>query len=124
MHNPGAFCIIDTIKSFRVININEKTIQNNIFNTKPKGHFCDGYPNVKDGMYYWKIRIKDLPKSADMSDLNNIKAKEISIPQKYINNTIYKVQLIKDEYHLAYYYFININTRWYLLLEDYCDCSA
>lgn len=123
-HNPGVFTVIDTIKSARIplnyIKINTK----NIFNKKPKGHFCDGYPNAKNGIYYWKVSEKDLPASSDMTNPNEVKSKRFTLPKQYKNNKIYKIQLIENKYHIAYFYFINISSNWYLLCEDYVDCSA
>ena len=125
LHNPGVFCILDTVEAARIpitqnLNLSEK----DIFNKKPDGNFCDTYSNIKDGLYYWKIKKKDLPVSADMTDAKNVKSIKLKVPDKYKNNTIYKVQIIKDEYHNSYFFFINIGKTWYLLCEDYCDCSA
>ena len=123
-HNPGVFTVIDTIKSARIPLYDIKINPKNVFGMKPKGDFCDAYPNIKNGIYYWQIKEKDLPASSDMTNPNEVKSKRLTLPKQYKNNKIQKVQLIENEYHKAYFYFININTSWYLLCEDYVDCSA
>jgi len=122
LYNMGAFCTKYSTESDIGI-LSEKISDDDIYNKKPKGDFCEGYPGVKSGFYYWTIKPKDLPAYADMSD-EELKVIKFELPEKYTNNTLIKLQVIINEYHFSYMFFINIGETWYLMCENRCDCSA
>lgn len=124
IHNPGVFCILDKSDKRPNISFTSDINFTNIYNYKPNGDFCEGYPKVKDGFYYWKSNYSSFPSYADMKTDPDIISKKVEIPNKYVHNTIYQVQVITNEYLGFNLYFINIGEHWYLTLEDYCDCSA
>lgn len=123
MFNPGIYCAGSQDTHDRYIS--EPISTNSIYKGLPNGDFCEGFPGVKDGFYFKKINKKQLPTFVSgWDDDGNIIMGTIEIPDKYSSNTIYKVQVITDEFHNSYHYFINIGKGWYLICEDHCDCSA
>jgi hypothetical protein len=122
LFNPGAFCAstgeeIDP-------GLREKTKGMGIYNGLPKGNFCEGYPNIKDGFYFQSLTYDQLPKFAEFDEDGEVLTQQIKIPEPYKNNDFQKVQIILQNYHFAYLYFINIAEDWYFICFDYCDCSA
>lgn len=121
--NPGVYCGAFSNRKERFFP--GSIGKNDVFNNQPKGDFCEGYSGVKSGLYYWKIKSNALPEFVvDFDDLGGVIPGTVEIPEEYINNSFYKVQVISDEYHYLYLYFINIGVNWYLICEDGCDCSA
>jgi hypothetical protein len=123
LSNPGVFCILYQSKE-RTKAPSADLDFFDIYKGEPKGDFCEGYPNVKDGFYYWKTSVKKLPYYADLSNEPDVVSKQVRVPDIYQHNQLYKVLVIKEEYFHSYMFFINIGTSWYLVCEDYCDCSA
>jgi hypothetical protein len=121
LFNPGAFCSIstDVINTSRI-----KSIGTNVYPSFPKGGFCEGFPGIANGFYFEPSKYNQLPQYASFDDSGQLSTKRIEIPNPYTNNEFKKVQIVYNEYHLAYLYFININEDWYLICSDYCDCSA
>jgi hypothetical protein len=123
LFNPGVYC--GAFGDERERYLSGSLDETKIFNTKPVGDFCEGFPGVEDGMYYWKIKSTDLPTFVvSFDDEGGVITGNIDIPKEYLNNMIYKVQIITDEFHNFYLYFINVGNTWYLICEDHCDCSA
>jgi hypothetical protein len=122
LFNPGAYCV--AYSGELSIHESKKNLSINVFPGLPKGDFCDGFPGIKDGFYYEPSDYKSLPKYADLSGADDVVGKTIELPEYLRNNSFMKVEIITEDYHFGYLYFINIETDWYLLCEDYCDCSA
>ena len=124
LFNPGAYCVAYTEETNAYNNRN--SLVPNVFEGTPKGDFCEGYPNAKDGFYYESSSYEMLPKFAVFSDKSDedVITGTIELPENLTNNDFKMVQIVVDGYHFAYLYFINIDERWYLICENYCDCSA
>jgi hypothetical protein len=124
LFNPGAYCVAYTDETNAYNNRN--ILVPNVFEGTPKGDFCEGYPNAKDGFYYEVSSYDMLPKFAVFSDKSDedVITGTIVLPDNLTNNDFKMVQIVIDGYHFAYLYFINIDKGWYLICENYCDCSA
>ncbi len=121
LYNPGAFCV--SISNDMSIS-REIKLKPDVYKNFPIGDFCEGYPGIRDGFYFESINYENLPTYVSLNEGDDILVKEIEIPEEYKTNLFQKVQIIFEEYHVAYFYFIHIDEDWYLICQDYCDCSA
>lgn len=118
LNNPGSMCYGSKSSS---ISIKQFGIQpKNVFNGIPEGDHCGGYENSSDGFYYETINRDDLP--IFTTDGENIS--KLPIPYNYEGNNIVKVCIVKNNSWLADFYFIKINGEYFIICQDFCDCSA
>lgn len=88
---------------------------------KPGGDICGGYPGVEDGFYYEFIDETQLPTFDDpMGEPPQTLYIEPHIEYWYFA----KVTLIFQEEFNRTLYLFNGNEKWYLWVENFCDCSA
>jgi hypothetical protein len=85
-------------------------------NKVPKDGFCDE-ATTPDGIYY--KQVFELPQIFMYSD-----PKKIPTPSKYNNLKKMVVNIQYDKWIIKILYFIQYNSKWYLLYIDDCDCSA
>ena len=85
-------------------------------NQKPEGGFCDE-ASSPNGVYY--SQVNDLPEDWDME-------KDELIPPplklKYLEKFVVQVQY--DNWIAKSFYFVESNSKWFLLYINDCDCSA
>lgn len=123
-NNPGVMCIATQSHEF-IRHVEPEIFDNPVFSDLPKGDFCEGYPGVKDGFYYESINTSKLPVFDSYDENGEYTKVHINIPEHTIEPEMYKVTVIKDQYHLCYFYFISLEGgQWYLMCQDFCDCSA
>lgn len=119
--NPGAFCMALKSEKMEIMDAVKEISINNIFNREPKGSFCEGYPGEKDGFYYFETSKDILPSYYDVdSDLT----KTVVLPRNLNYEKFMKVNIIIGESFSADLYFTCIDSRWYLIGQNFCDCSA
>lgn len=97
--------------------------ETSVFENTPEGHFCDGYPGIQNGFYYTNVLLKDLP-AFDKMEKDDFIVEKYDIPEEFSSNEFMKITMIKDEYHLGYLFFIQVENKWYFFAQDLCDCSA
>jgi hypothetical protein len=119
--NPGVHC--NAIKNSKVQAINglNEIAVTNIFDGKPKGGFCEGYPGEKEGFYYFEITKDELPSYYDAASNAD---KKVELPANLNYKKFVKVNLIIKEAFRADLYFVCIDSNWYLIAQSFCDCSA
>lgn len=119
--NPGAVCV--ATKSNKTENMDgiKGISENNIFNRKPKGEFCAGYPGEKDGFYFFEITKEELPSYYDAATNTD---KILVLPANLNYTKFIKVNIIKGENFKLDLYFTCIDSTWYLIVQSFCDCSA
>lgn len=119
-YNPGLYCVTGRSKELPrpPYLIQDFVISNKI----PAGNFCDGYEGVKDGLYYEFIDETQLPTFDDMSGEGG--KVSLYIEPEVVYLYFAKVTVITDGQFNRYLYFFNGNDKWYLWVEDFCDCSA
>ncbi len=119
--NPGAFCLAS--KSNKMASLDEiKEISlTNIYNRKPKGDFCEGYPGEKDGFYYFETAKNELPSYYDAASNSD---KKVVLPADLNYEKFVKVNVIVGESFKVDLYFTCIDFAWYLVGQSFCDCSA
>lgn len=90
-------------------------------NKVPKDGFCEE-ATTPDGIYY--KQVFELPQivTADMDSDGSFK--KIPTPGKYNNLKKMVVNIQYDKWIIKILYFIQYNSKWYLLYIDDCDCSA
>lgn len=119
--NPGSRCISEKTKSIKFIEI---TIpEENVFDRRPKGDMCGGYPGEKDGFYYQIIRKDKLPSFVDYVNDNEV-FRNVELPQRYSNSKLIEVTIVQNESWKAIFYFVQIDGSWYIFCQSFCDCSA
>jgi|APIni6443716594_1056825.scaffolds.fasta_scaffold16477_2 hypothetical protein len=117
--NPGSMGMGNESSQVKFIKLN--FIDYNISNQTPDGSMCEGFPDSKDGIYYSRINQNDLPVYSP-DGVNLIK---YSLPQKYASSSeIIKALVIDQKEYKATFYFAKINGVWYLICQDFCDCSG
>ncbi len=122
-NNPGAYCIMSRTLALINQSVPAEEIPM-IFERSPKGNYCDGFKGEKSGLYILPDFINELPQFPIFDDNGDIKTTPIILP-KSNNPIVYKkVKVIVDEQFESDIYFANIDYKWYLILEDLCDCSA
>jgi len=119
--NPGTFCIATKNDNVENMDLIKDVEIKNIFNRQPKGEFCAGYPDEKDGFYYYEIAKGDLQSYYDVPT-NGIK--KLILPDNLNYTKFIKVNIIKGEYFKLDLYFTCIDSTWYLIGQSFCDCSA
>ena len=118
MSNPASMCFGNKSKNISFIDSPFSVV--NYYNLSPEGGKCEGYPNSDDGVYFNRAGITDLPDYTT----DNYELRRFSLPQKFTSSSdVFKVILIKDEFFVATFYFANINGYWYIICQDFCDCS-
>lgn len=118
--NPGLYCVTGRSKELpRPAYLNQDFV---ISNKIPAGNFCEGYKGVKDGLYYEFIDETQLPTFDDMSGEGG--KVSLYIEPEVVYLYFAKVTVITDGQFNRYLYFFNGNDKWYLWVEDFCDCSA
>lgn len=90
----------------------------------PEGGLCEGYPGIEDGLYYENIRPSEMDEFTFNNDEGDFEDRLAELPEEFSNSELRKVQIIKDENHYAFLYFVLIDEEWLLWIEDLCDCSA
>lgn len=118
LNNPGSMCYGSKSNSISIKNFGIQP--KNVFNGIPEGDHCGGYENSSDGFYYETINRDDLP--IFTTDGENIS--KVPIPYNYEGNNIVKVCIVKNTSWLADFYFIKINGEYFIICQDFCDCSA
>jgi hypothetical protein len=119
--NPGAHCIATKNNKVQAINgLNEIAVVD-IFDRKPKGGFCEGYPGEKEGFYFTEITKDELPSYYDAATNAD---KKVELPANLNYKKFVKVNLIIKEAFSADLYFVCIDSTWYLIAQSFCDCSA
>lgn len=131
--NPGARCEIKN--NYRSV-VNESLQTKNIpaiFHRPPGGNYCMGYANEASGFYIEDMDVNEMDephtwfkgftynsgKSGAADSEKHIElAKSISPMQPR------KVTVVIEEEFDRELYFVNINYQWYVILENFCDCSA
>jgi hypothetical protein len=119
--NLGAMCNLYVDGNFGSPYFDNK-IQPNIARLKyfsnkvPKDGFCEE-ATTPDGIYY--KQVFELPQIFMYSD-----PKKIPTPSKYNNLKKMVVNIQYDKWIIKILYFIQYNSKWYLLYIDDCDCSA
>lgn len=96
-----------------------------ISSNEPIGDFCEGYEGAKNGLYY-EIFDESQELYPRIYDLSKGDATEESL---YLSENISydylaMVTIISEEYFNRNLYFFKEQNKWYLWVEDYCDCSA
>jgi len=84
-------------------------------NKKTNGGFCEEATSP-DGIYF--EQVNELPKEWDTEN-----GTEIPTPLKYKNLRKIKVQIQYEKWIIKTFYFIEFDTKWYLLYIDDCDCA-
>ncbi|MBD3636496.1 MAG: hypothetical protein HUJ25_04070 [Crocinitomicaceae bacterium] len=90
----------------------------------PQGDFCEGYEGVKNGFYYSHEYPVKIPVYATFDDNGDFVEYKPELPGDLTENSLRMALVIHNEWHYAYLYFIMIEGKWYLWIEDLCDCSA
>ncbi len=119
--NPGAFCTASKSTSMADMDKIKEVAVANIFDKKPKGSFCEGYPGEKDGFYYAEITKDEIPSYFDMNSQGD---KKVVLPANLNYKKFIRVNVISKEYFSVDLYFVCIDTTWYLIGQSFCDCSA
>lgn len=119
--NPGAHCMTVKSEKMESLDIVKEISINNIFNRKPKGDSCEGYPGEKDGFYYIRTVKEGLPSYYD-ADSNT--DKKITLPANLNYKKFIKVNVIIGKSFSVDLYFACIDLSWYLIGQNFCDCSA
>lgn len=119
--NPGTLCIASKNNKMENMDAVKDIEIENIFNRKPKGEFCAGYPDEKDGFYYYEITKDELQTYYDVPS-NGIK--KLVLPVNLNYSKFIKVNIIKGESFKLDLYFTCIDSIWYLIGQSFCDCSA
>lgn len=95
----------------------EPDISNLVYfqNKEPEGGSCEEATS-SDGIYY--NEINELPRNYDVE-------KDVYIPSPNKYKNLRKIRVgIQLEKFVRTLYFIEFNTKWYLLYIDGCDCGA
>ncbi len=120
-NNPGTVCVAaNANKIANMDGMNEIPVTN-IFDRKPKGNFCEGYPGEKDGFYFVETTKDDLPTYFDMERQTGTK---VVLPKNLDYKKFIKVTVIKGESFYVELYFTFLDSTWYLIGQNFCDCSA
>jgi hypothetical protein len=85
-------------------------------NQKPEGGFCDE-ASSPNGVYY--SQVNDLPEDWDMEKGESIPP---PLKLKYLKKFVVQVQY--DNWIAKTFYFVESNSKWFLLYINDCDCSA
>ena len=85
-------------------------------NQKPEGGFCDE-ASSPNGVYY--SQVNDLPEDWDMEKGESIPP---PLKLKYLKKFVVQVQY--DNWIVKTFYFVESNSKWFLLYINDCDCSA
>lgn len=121
--NPGLHCSLMELPEG--LSDQYKLVKTNFFNELPEGDFCEGYPGATSG-FYWDgkdITYTDLPQFSKLKG-DDFTLEPVWIAEPLQENTFRKVIVILDEYQMSELYFIEIDNDWFLVLENWCDCSA
>lgn len=121
--NPGVACTGYRTDEPDII-IKPTLTNENIFSRLPKGDFCEGYTGEKDGIYCVEISQEKLPSFVTYNEDGDQEKLEITIPENVTCEKIVKAILVSNENHESYLYFVRIDSKWYILCQDLCDCSA
>lgn len=119
--NPGVFCLATKSEKMENMDALKNDSVNNFFFRKPKGDYCEGYPGEKDGFYFYEISKEEMPSSYDASTNAD---KKTDLPDGLNYTKFFKVNIIKDESFLVDLFFVRIDSSWYLIGQNFCDCSA
>lgn len=85
-------------------------------NQKPEGGFCDE-ASSPNGVYY--SQVNDLPEDWDMEKGESIPP---PLKLKYLKKFVVQVQY--DNWIVKTFYFVESNSKWFLLYINDCDCSG
>ena len=88
------------------------------------GSICEQYTGAEEGLYHKGYMIEDIEEFTYTNDMGDFIFRHPTLPSEFDKNTLKQVQIIVDEIHYAYLYFILIDEAYYLWIEDLCDCSA
>lgn len=119
--NPGAVCVATKSQKAETINELKEIPIKNMFGRKPKGDFCQGYAGEQNGFYYTEITKDELPSYYDKSTNAD---KKLNLPGNIIYQKFERVNVIKSESFYVDLYFVLIDSKWYLIAQNFCDCSA
>ncbi len=121
-NNPGAICVL--IRSMAIVNQSPPTEAiPKVFERAPKGHYCEGFEE-EGGFYILPGTLEKLPSYPYFDNNGDFKNTPIKLPATK-NAIVYKkVKVIIDKQFESDMYFANIDYKWYLIIEDLCDCSA
>jgi hypothetical protein len=122
-HNPGAFCMVTHSMEPEIFIHPEVPLAKTI-NRMPLGDFCEGYPGEEDGIYYIEIKIQEMPKFVYFSESGEILTHNLSPPEGFNYDKIIKVIGIWGIGHQFEFYFALIDSKWYFICQNLCDCSA
>lgn len=122
-NNPGALCVL--VRSMAIVNQSTRTEEvPPIFERAPKGNYCEGFDEEEGGFYILPETIQSLPSYPYFDNNGNLKDTPIKLPETQ-NKIIYKkVKVIINKQFESDMYFANIDYKWYLIIEDLCDCSG
>jgi hypothetical protein len=120
-YNPGAMCVVDRVQKPKV----EKFISWDcvISGEMPKGHFCDEFEGIEEGLYFENIEAKNLPEFASFDEEGDLMFLSLSFKIKTEIVGLVKVQEISQNSFRRLYFF-KTEGKWYFWIEDLCDCSA
>lgn len=122
--NPGAYCQLENIKS-----VANKTLQTKqipaIFHRPPEGNYCLGYHNEASGFYIEEMNVRELDEPHTWFEGYKYNSeKRIELVKSISPMQPRKVTVVIEEEFNRALYFVNINYQWYVIIEDFCDCSA
>ncbi len=119
---PGVYCVLEEHEKPEINqNISWECV---IAELEIKGSICDEYGGTENGLYYQDFKAENIEEFTYTNDEGDFIFHPPYLPSKFENNPLKQVQIILDEYHYAYLYFVLIDDQWCLWVEDLCDCSA
>jgi hypothetical protein len=121
--NPGAICMATHSYEPEVF-IHAHVPLSKIVNRMPVGDFCEGYEGEKDGIYFVEITIHEMPKFAYFSEDGEIQIHDLSPVQGIVYDKIVKVIGVWEIAHQFEIYFALIDSKWFFICQNLCDCSA
>lgn len=119
---PGLYCMLEKRDKPEISNF--MTWESVISHERPDGDICGGYEGVEDGLYYSEIKADEIEDFTFNIPGGDFEFHPPVLPEKYKDNALKKVQVITNESHYAYLYFVLMKDQWYLWIENRCDCSA
>lgn len=122
-NNPGVMCSASHSMKAN-LKLDNEIPSSNIFSNEPVGGFCEGYPNVKSGLYFKEIAADKLPQFGSYDEDGNVSTHSVEIPNSIEVDKFMQVTVISGEYHNCYLYFASVDFSWYFVCVNYCDCSA
>jgi hypothetical protein len=117
----GLYCTIQKQDQPLIANFNDLNCK--ILGEKLLGNYCDGYPNIEDGLYFENILYDSIP-TYESPVREHLKEYWFPLKLKHRVNQMKKVTIVMDEDQYSQLYFINYENKWYLWAEDLCNCNA